>query len=210
MMEEADKLMLMRLADGELDHAAAIAVAAGCHQDPAARSHIAALAADQAVLRAAFPPDGAGLHRVEAAIAAAFDARHRRAGRSWRIALPIAASVLTALVVGAGSVLVAERRAEDAAARVVAAFAQDRQLSVAAFVEALDRQMSGRSVAWRNPDSGSSGAITPLRTFRAADGRYCREYEQTLDAGGAKERVTGIACRDAGAWRPTLERPDAA
>ena len=207
-MDADRKLALMRLVDGELDPTEACAVAVSCRTKPDAAAYLADLASEGALLRAAFPVDSQGLPRAAAAIDAAFAARGRR-GRSWRLVLPIAASMLTAIVVGAGSVLVAERRAEDAAARVVAAFRHDRQLAAAAFAQALDRQVSGQSVAWRNPDSGSSGATTPLRTFRAADGRYCREYEQRLAAPGALEQVTGIACREAGGWRPAVERPDA-
>ena len=207
-MEEVLKLELMRLVDGELSQAEARSVAASCRADPVAAAYVADLSADRALLRAAFPVDPSGTPGAVAAIDAALAARHREV-RPWRLAMPIAASVLTAVAVGAGSVLVAERRAEEGAARVVAAFAKDRQLGAAAFVEALDRQVSGQSVVWRNPESGSSGAIKPLRTFRAADGRFCREYEQRLEAPGGSERVTGIACREAGGWRPTIERPDA-
>jgi RNA polymerase sigma factor (sigma-70 family) len=140
---------------------------------------------------------------------AAFSARARRQGWAWS-GLPIAASVVTALIVGGGAVLLAEHRAEDAAARMVAAFAADRQLSAAAFTQALDRQVSGQSVSWHNPDTGSGGSVTPLRTFRAADGRYCREYEQRMTAAGGSELRTGIACRDGRGWRPTVERPEPA
>ena len=84
--------------------------------------------------------------------------------------------------------LLVDRRAEDTAARVVAALTRDRELTAAAFVEALDKQVSGQSVAWRNPDTGSNGTITPVRTFRAADGRWCRQYEERLDADGDQEQ----------------------
>lgn len=209
MMDEDRKLELMRLVDGELRTADAGAIAASLRGDPGAADYVAGLSADRALLRAALPLDDAPTPGALRALDRAFAARGRST-RSRHLGLPIAASLLTAMVVGAGSVLVAERRAEDAAARVMAAMAQDRQLGEAAFVEALDREVSGKSVSWRNPDSGSSGATTPLRTFRAADGRYCREYEQSRMAPGGTERVTGIACREADGWRPAIERPDSA
>ena len=145
-----------------------------------------------------------------AAIDRGFAARQRPHRLLSRAALPIAASVLTAMLVGSGAVLLADRQAADTAARVVAALGRDRQLTAAAFGEALDKQLSGQSVAWRNPDTGSSGSVTPLRTFRASDGRWCREYEQSVAGPGGSERLTGIACRDAQGWRPELERPGTA
>jgi hypothetical protein len=40
-------------------------------------------------------------------------------------------------------------------------------------------------------------AVRAVLTFRAKDGRYCREFEILAGSGGS----TGIACRDDGAWR---------
>ncbi|MFO1049673.1 MAG: RT0821/Lpp0805 family surface protein, partial [Geminicoccaceae bacterium] len=167
------------------------------------------LAGERALLRAAFPLEREGHEAAHRTIDAGFAARRRRWQRSWS-GLPIAASVAAALVVGGGAIYLAERRAEDTAARMIAAFAQDRAMSAAAFADALDRQVSGHSVAWHNPDTGSGGSVTPLRTFRAADGRYCREYEQLLAMPGGNERRTGVACREAQGWRATVERPDSA
>jgi hypothetical protein len=42
-----------------------------------------------------------------------------------------------------------------------------------------------------------SAAIRAVLTFRAKDGRFCREFEILARAGGS----TGIACREHGAWR---------
>jgi surface antigen len=206
-----DSLDLMRLVDGELPPGEAARLARRCRDDPTAGAAIAALQAERALLRAAFPPEAPG-GEDRAAIDAALAGRGRRAGpwprAAWRAALPLAASILTAVVIGSGAVVLAERRAEDAVARVLAEQARDRALTTAALQEALDRQVSGQSVAWSNPDSGSRGSITPLRTFRAADGRWCREFERRVEATAlGAERRTGIACRDPSGWRLQLERP---
>ena len=67
---------------------------------------------------------------------------------------------------------------------------------------ALETQRIGTTTSWTNPDSGHSGTVTPTLTWRAQDGRYCREYEQTVYIDGRAERATGIACREAdGTWR---------
>ncbi len=210
MMDQERKLRLMRLMDGELDPDPGPGASLVPRLADVEAAYVGTLSADRALLRALFPATTEGQAAPQRVIESAFAARGRRAASPWRVALPIAASILTAIVVGAGAVLVADRRAEDTAGRLVAAFARDQQLRAAAFTEALDRTMSGRSIAWQNPDSGSSGTVTPLRSFRSVDGRWCREYEQFLIAPGGHERITGIACRVAGGWLPTTEPPSGA
>ena len=206
------RLDLMRLVDGELPPERAAATARCCREDPVAASHVAALEAERMLLRAAFAPAATASPRAQRAVEAAFAARRRRraAQDRWRMAVPLAASVLVAALVGTGAVFLAQERAADVAARVAAAQARDRDLMTAAFAEALDRRVSGQAVSWSNPASGSSGTITPTRTFRSADGRWCREYRQRLERGGTAELRTGIACREADRWRMELERPGSA
>jgi hypothetical protein len=45
--------------------------------------------------------------------------------------------------------------------------------------------------------STEGASIRAVLTFRAKDGRFCREFEVVAPAGGS----TGIACRDHGVWR---------
>ncbi|MBL4720944.1 MAG: glycine zipper 2TM domain-containing protein, partial [Alphaproteobacteria bacterium] len=61
----------------------------------------------------------------------------------------------------------------------------------------------GRAVAWRNPDSGASGEITPVREgWRKDSGAYCREYQQSVTIGGETESAYGVACRQPdGSWK---------
>jgi len=80
--------------------------------------------------------------------------------------------------------------------------AADRERANAAASQALESVPSGQSVAWRNPDSGNAGAVTPVRTYQTANGQYCREYNQTITVGGEKHQSYGTACRQAdGTWR---------
>lgn len=68
--------------------------------------------------------------------------------------------------------------------------------------EALERRASGEAVAWRAPSSGRTGTVVPLRTLKAADGRYCRDYRETVAVSGKARERTGRACREAsGLWR---------
>src|SRR5262245_11835726 len=55
---------------------------------------------------------------------------------------------------------------------------RDKRLQAEAAHRALETAPSGQSVAWKNPDTGHSGTITPTKTFQTASG-YCREYQTT-------------------------------
>ncbi len=54
---------------------------------------------------------------------------------------------------------------------------------------------SSQTMAWQNPDDGNGYQITPIRTFQANDGRYCREYQALATVGGRREQAYGTACR---------------
>jgi len=67
--------------------------------------------------------------------------------------------------------------------------------------ESLEYSRTGRTRTWRNPDSGHSGTFTPTRTYQA-EGRYCREYTQTVMIGGNEQKAYGKACRQPdGTWQ---------
>lgn len=80
--------------------------------------------------------------------------------------------------------------------------AVDREKASAAASQALESIPSGQSVAWRNPDSGNAGVVTPVRTYQTSTGQYCREYTQTINIGGQKHQSHGTACRQPdGSWK---------
>jgi surface antigen len=80
--------------------------------------------------------------------------------------------------------------------------AADRAQASAAASQALESTPSGQSVAWRNPDSGHSGVVTPVRTYQSATGQPCREYTQTITVGGERQQSYGTACRQRdGSWK---------
>jgi surface antigen len=80
--------------------------------------------------------------------------------------------------------------------------AADRREAQQAAQQALEKEPSGKAVAWHNPDSGHSGSVTPVRTYQKSSGQYCREYQQTVDIGGQKHQAYGTACRQPdGSWK---------
>ena len=67
---------------------------------------------------------------------------------------------------------------------------------------ALETAPSGQTVAWRNPDSGNSGTITPEPAVRRDSGEFCRDYQQTITVAGRSEQAYGTACRQPdGSWK---------
>ena len=83
--------------------------------------------------------------------------------------------------------------------------ANSRQQASAATHTALNRGMTGQTVAWENPGNRSGPAYGTTEVTRVGTndiGEPCREYVQTVTIGTETEQVVGRACqgRD-GAWR---------
>jgi len=78
----------------------------------------------------------------------------------------------------------------------------DRRMAELTSQRALETAPIGNSVEWRNPDNGHSGYVTPTKTFKSEEGRYCREYTHTIMVGGQQEKAYGKACRKPdGQWQ---------
>jgi surface antigen len=81
---------------------------------------------------------------------------------------------------------------------------RDRELQQRATMRALETTPSGTSVPWRNPNTGNSGSVTPVKTYQEPGGQYCREYQQVITVGGEKHMAYGTACRmPDGSWKIT-------
>jgi len=80
--------------------------------------------------------------------------------------------------------------------------AADKRQAQAATTKALESAPSGTSTHWKNPDSGHSGSVTPVRTYQTQSGQYCREYRQTVMIAGEQNEAYGTACRQPdGSWK---------
>lgn len=67
---------------------------------------------------------------------------------------------------------------------------------------ALQNGQNGQTLPWNNPQSGNSGTFTPTNYYQGSNGRYCREYNQTINIGGKVERGYGTACQQPdGSWQ---------
>lgn len=78
----------------------------------------------------------------------------------------------------------------------------DRQAMVQSRQAALETYPTGQTATWYNPDTGNSGSYVPRPAYQNNDGRYCREYQQTITVGGKVEEAYGKACRQPdGTWK---------
>ncbi|NRA74278.1 MAG: glycine zipper 2TM domain-containing protein [Rickettsiales bacterium] len=78
---------------------------------------------------------------------------------------------------------------------------KDKMKMQLATQRSLEKSRTGKTSTWRNPDSGHSGTVTPTKTFQS-NGRYCREFQQTITVGGKTEKGYGTACRQPdGSWQ---------
>ena len=68
--------------------------------------------------------------------------------------------------------------------------------------QALEQAQTGQTVAWENPDNNGHYTVTPQRTYKSGEDRYCREYQTTVTVGGKTESAYGTACRQPdGSWQ---------
>ena len=75
-------------------------------------------------------------------------------------------------------------------------------VSIAAMLlqRTLDHAPDGTTRRWANDESGHSGAITPVRSYIAATGQYCRDYQEDLSINGQSRQFHYSACRDEDRW----------
>ena len=60
----------------------------------------------------------------------------------------------------------------------------------------------GQILEWQNPETGNSGIFRTIRSFKMADGRYCRQYRATVSFEKNVRSGVGMACRqNGGQWQ---------
>lgn len=77
---------------------------------------------------------------------------------------------------------------------------QDVSLVARLLQRTLDHAPDGTTRRWTNDQSGHSGAITPMRSYIASTGQYCRDYREDLSINGQKRNFLYSACRDEDRW----------
>jgi surface antigen len=72
-----------------------------------------------------------------------------------------------------------------------------------AWAEAADGEM----VSWSNPETGVSGIVRPVASYRTGHGELCRQYRVAVVFRGGVEAGEGTACRQPdGGWAKLADR----
>lgn len=80
---------------------------------------------------------------------------------------------------------------------------QDVLLANQTLDSALQTKKRGVGISWTNAANGHSGMVTPTKTYRRDDGRYCRDYLETFTISAQSQQWRDTACRaDDGRWLP--------
>ena len=125
----------------------------------------------------------------------------------WRGWIPLAlVASLAVLFIGLpGGYFLAQQQIAQQITAHEAAHRADQLAMAAAISRALEEHLSGQTVDWQNPDSGSRVSVTPIRTFKNHDGRWCREYSERSHLAGVSREQRAIACRNSdGLWQTQL------
>lgn len=70
------------------------------------------------------------------------------------------------------------------------------------FANTLESVPDGQPILWNNPNSGTQYSVTPMQTYQASPGQFCREYSSTAMVGGRPQETYGTACRQPdGSWK---------
>ena len=71
-----------------------------------------------------------------------------------------------------------------------------------AVARTLETLPSGETGGWSNPQSGHAGSVTPLTTYRATSGEFCREFRETVSTDAETREGRRIGCRLLdGSWK---------
>ncbi|MCB1758506.1 MAG: hypothetical protein KDI68_01830 [Gammaproteobacteria bacterium] len=137
-------------------------------------------------------------------------AAERRVSRAFweRPLIAIAASVLLLLSGYHLGTLSLEYEVE----RQLTAREQQRVHALDALAEARNRVLeyipSGTIHDWSSGDGLTQAKLTPIRTLRAGDNQYCREFQEHVSFQGREELLRGISCRVAKEqWRTRFILP---
>ncbi len=198
-----DDATLVAYVDGELDCEAVHAVEENLMRDPEVRAKVDAMRDIAALTRATLNsvvhesvPDR--LVRALRSVSKPSTPPPTPRWQWWRRAGPgMAFAASTAiLVVGlGGGYFMGLDQIHQKSASVVALESQDQNLRAAAFQDALEFKASGSPATWTNPDAGTHGKITPVRTFKDKQGMFCREFQEITVIDRFESTTFGVACR---------------
>ncbi len=214
-MSRIDDETLAAYLDGELDADEARRVAALLEEDPALKARLAAWEENDRTVRLALM--AAGERVPEAAASAILAATQEQASRfpsavpgGWRdwfarlLSAPALAVATAALVVGILiGTMVAGNGLRFFDAGPAGSSPAALLLAGGPLAKELESVPSGRT----RPIAEAGKRLALVATYRARDGRWCREFRlepaaagEPGDGGGHAAALAGLACRRAGRW----------
>ena len=195
-MNDTQRALINAFNDGQLNEKDSEAVRSLLAEDVQARSYLAELVELDRLLRSTF-------NRLEQqAVPARFHAmlRKNRSHAFSRYFVPAALAASLLLVV----VLVVR---QDTIDHQMQEQLSQMRLEIASLKnQTLENTPSGEAVTWVAPVGQTRAEVTPLKTFRTKDNRFCREYEERLEDANGVEVRRGIACRTGKGLWPDLAR----
>ena len=211
---------LNRYIDGEMGQRQRLDLQQQLGSDPAASRYLEDMQSLQRMLGDALDdatrqPPSQGLEQTLTRLRIAGEQPRHRLRRlllDWgRPALAMAAG-LALLGIGFGAGLfTANQQLERRVAALESARSEALDEVGLALNRVLEYSPSGEAVAWQSEHHDASGELTPIRTLKTPDQRYCREYQETLVINGEREERRGLSCRTGREqWEKRLIIPAAA
>ncbi len=78
----------------------------------------------------------------------------------------------------------------------------DRKLLVETAQSALEKNKTGQSANWSNPETNARGTATPAQTYERGASSPCRDYRVTVTIRGKTHEAADTACRQPpGNWK---------
>ena len=79
---------------------------------------------------------------------------------------------------------------------------KDREQHAESSYQAFETGKTGGQSSWKNPESGNSGTTKIDSVYRTSSGKLCKDFTQTIKAGGKSETMNGTTCQEPdGTWK---------
>ncbi len=205
-MNESDKQRLMAYVDGELTESERAAAERLLESDPQARVYVESARKVDYLVREAL--DEALRRPLPERLLRTIHPPRARGGISGTGKYGLIRVAASVAVLGLGIVLgygASQWQNQREFAALESANIRLTALLGETVNRALEYQASGMTVSQQVPGRGWAVNVTPLRTFKAEDQRYCREFRQEVVREGIPEVRFGLSCRQGKeAWETRL------
>ena len=79
---------------------------------------------------------------------------------------------------------------------------RDKEQHAQSSYQAFESKQAGGTTAWNNPETGNNGTTKIDSVYRTSGGKLCKDFTQTINAGGKSETMHGTSCQESdGTWK---------